>query len=130
MAQALVYSRLVARHKWHVLTGTVVLTLVFALIIAKVLNADTILIPLSCSVAFGLSVLWVFAKEKLHPAVETEGELNSLLPKGARVMGSIPRIAIPSDARSDRRLAIFASVVGVVLCLALISFLWEIHRVL
>jgi hypothetical protein len=107
-----------------------VLTLVFALIIAKVLNADTILIPLSSSVAFGLSLLWVFAKEKLHPAVETERELNSLLPNGARVMGLIPRIPIRSDARRDRRLAIFASVVCVVLCLALISFLWEIYRVL
>lgn len=134
MEQALAYSRLVVRHKWDVLTGTVVLTVVFALIIARLPNVHeatgTILIPLSCSVAFGLSVLWVFAKEKLHPAVKTERQLNSLLPKGARVMGLIPRIEIPSDARRDRRLASFASVVGVVLCLALISFLPEIHRVL
>lgn len=134
IVQALVYSRLVARHKWHILMGTFVLTLVFTVIIAKMPNVyearATSLIPLSSSVTFGLSIVCVLAKEKLNPAVKTEMELKSLLPKGARVMGLIPRIEIASDARRDRRLAIFACVVCVVLCLALIGFIWEIHLVL
>jgi len=57
-------------------------------------------------------------------------ELKSLLPKGARIMGLIPRIEIASDARRDRRLTIFACVVCVVLCLALISVIWKIDVVL
>jgi 4-amino-4-deoxy-L-arabinose transferase-like glycosyltransferase len=134
IVQALVYSRLVARRKWPILMGTFMLTLAFALIITKVPKVDEatgrILIPLSSSVAFGLSLVCVLAKEKLHPAVKTEKELKSLLPKGARVMGLIPRIEVASDARRDRRVAIFACVVCAVLCLALIGFLWEIHLVL
>jgi hypothetical protein len=134
MEQVLRCSRLVARHKWQILMGTVVPTLLFALIIAKVPNVyeatGTTLILLSSSVAFGLSVLWVFAKGKLHPAVRTERELNSMLPKSARVIGLIPHIAIASDTRSDRRLAILASIIGIVLCVTLICFLWEIYRVL
>src|ERR1700686_3841263 len=133
-AQALRYSRLVARHKWFILLGTFALTLVFTLIIAKLPNVfeatATVLIPLSSSVAFGLSIFCVLAKEKLNPAVKTEMELKSLLPKGARIMGLIPRIEIASDARRDRRSTIFACVVCVVLCLALISVIWGIHLVL
>lgn len=78
-------------------------------------------IPLSSAVAFGLSIFCVLAKEELNPAVKTAMELKSLLPKGARIIGLIPRIEIASDARRDRRLKIFACVVCVVLCLALIS---------
>jgi hypothetical protein len=133
-ALALRYSRLVTRHKWQLLIGTFALTLVFALIIAKLPNVygatATILISLSSSVAFGLSSFCVLAKEKLNPAIKTEMELKSLLPKGARIMGLIPRIESASDALRDRRLAIFACVVCVVLCLALIGVMWEIHLVL
>jgi hypothetical protein len=66
----------------------------------------------------------------LAPSVNTEMELNALLPKGARIMGLIPRIVIASDARRDRRLTIFACIVSGLLCLALISVIWKIHWVL
>ena len=66
----------------------------------------------------------------LAPSVNTETELNALLPKGARIMGLIPRIEIASDARRDRRLTISACIVCVVLCLALIGVVWKIHLVL
>ncbi len=86
-----------------------------------------LLILLSSSVAFGLSIFCVLAKEEFNPAVKTEMELKALLPMGARIMGLIPRIEIASDARRDRRLTISACVVCGVLCLALISVIWKIH---
>jgi uncharacterized protein involved in exopolysaccharide biosynthesis len=89
-----------------------------------------LLILLSTSVAFGLSIFGVLDKYKNNPAVNTEMELNALLPKGARIMGLIPRIVIASDARRDRRLTIFAYIVCGLLCLALISVIWKIHLVL
>jgi uncharacterized protein involved in exopolysaccharide biosynthesis len=89
-----------------------------------------LLILLSTSVAFGLSIFCVLKKDKNNPAVNTEMELNALLPKGARIMGMIPRIVIASDARRDRRLTIFACIVCGLLCLALISVIWNIHLVL
>jgi uncharacterized protein involved in exopolysaccharide biosynthesis len=89
-----------------------------------------LLILLSTSVAFGLSIFGVLEKYKNNPAVNTEMELNALLPKGARIMGLIPRIVIASDARRDRRLTIFAYIVCGLLCLALISVIWNIHLVL
>jgi uncharacterized protein involved in exopolysaccharide biosynthesis len=89
-----------------------------------------LLILLSSSVAFGLSIFCVLAKEGLNPAVNTEMELKALHPLGARIMGLIPRIQIASDARRDRRLTIVACVVCGVLCLALISVIWKIHLVL
>ncbi len=89
-----------------------------------------LLILLSSSVAFGISIFSVLAKDRLNPAVKTEMELKALLPKGARIMGLIPRIEIASDARRDRRLTISAWIVCVVLCLALIGVVWKIHLVL
>jgi uncharacterized protein involved in exopolysaccharide biosynthesis len=89
-----------------------------------------LLILLSSSVAFGLSIFCVLAKDRINPAVNTEMELNTLLPKGARIIGLIPRIEITSDARRDRQLTIFASIVCALLCLALISVIWKIHLVL
>jgi uncharacterized protein involved in exopolysaccharide biosynthesis len=89
-----------------------------------------LLILLSSSVAFGLSIFCVLAKDRINPAVNTEMELNTLLPKGARIMGLIPRIEITSDARRDRRLTIFATIVCLLLCLALISVIWKMHLVL
>ncbi len=89
-----------------------------------------LLILLSSSVAFGISIFSVLAKDRLNPAVKTEMELKALLPKGARIMGLIPRIEIASDARRDRRLTISACIVCVVLCLALIGVVWKIHLVL
>jgi uncharacterized protein involved in exopolysaccharide biosynthesis len=89
-----------------------------------------LLILLSSSAAFGLSIFCVLAKDRINPAVKTEMELKALLPKGARIMGLIPRIEIASDARRDRRLTISACIVCVVLCLALIGVVWKIHLVL
>jgi hypothetical protein len=89
-----------------------------------------LLILLSSSVAFGISIFSVLAKDRLNPAVKTEMELKALLPKGARIMGLIPRIEIASDARRDRRLTISACIVCVVICLALIGVIWKIHLVL
>src|ERR1700730_12204834 len=89
-----------------------------------------LLILLSTSVAFGLSIFGVLEKYRNNPAVNTEMELNALLPKGARIMGLIPRIVIASDARRDRRLTISAYIVCGLLCLALISVIWKIHLVL
>ena len=88
------------------------------------------LIPLSGFVAFGLSILLVLAKETLSPAIKTEMELLSLLPVSARVIGLIPRIEIAADARRDRRLAISASLVCILLCLSLIGVIWRIRLVL
>jgi uncharacterized membrane protein YqjE len=57
-------------------------------------------------------------------------ELNTLLPKGARIIGLIPHIEIASDASRDRRLVVIVGVICFVLCLALIGFIWEIHFIL
>jgi polysaccharide biosynthesis transport protein len=87
-----------------------------------------LLIPLSGLLALGLSILGVTVKDRLNPAVKTEMELKSLLPAGVRIMGFIPRIEIRSDARRGRRWAIFASVVCVLLCLALTGVIWRIRH--
>jgi len=87
--------------------------------------------PLEQSIAQALEYWRLVVKYKwLNPAVKTEMELKSLLPKGARIMGLIPHIEIASDARRDRRLTIFACIVCGLLCLALISVIWNIHLVL
>lgn len=88
------------------------------------------LIPLSGFVALGLSIFGVLVKDTVNPAVRTEMELKSLLPMGVRVMGLLPRIEIASDTRRQRRWAIFAFVVCVVLSLALIRVIWSIHPLL
>jgi len=88
------------------------------------------LIPLSALFAFGLSILSVLVKETLSPAIKTEIELKSLLPVSAKVIGLIPRIEIAADARRERRLAIFASLVCILLCLTLIRVIWQIRMVL
>ena len=88
------------------------------------------LIPLSGFVAFGLSILLVLAKETLSPAIKTEMELLSVLPLSAKVIGLIPRIQIAADARRDRRLAISASLVCILLCLSLVGVIWRIRLVL
>jgi polysaccharide biosynthesis transport protein len=88
------------------------------------------LIALSILAAFGLSIFMILAKEAHSPAIQTETELKSMLPKGVRIMGLVPRIEIAADARRNRRVAISASLVCIVLCLALISILWRIHLVL
>jgi polysaccharide biosynthesis transport protein len=88
------------------------------------------LIALSSLAAFGLSIFAVIAKQTLSPAIQTETELKSLLPKGARIIGVVPRIEIAADGRQNRRLAISASLVCILLGLALISVIWRIHLVL
>lgn len=65
-----------------------------------------------------------------NPAVKTEMELKSLLPKGAQIIGLIPRIEIASDARRDRWLVVCACIICFILCVALITFIWEIHAIL
>jgi hypothetical protein len=64
------------------------------------------------------------------PTVKSEMELKKLLPDGARIIGLIPRIEIPSGMRRDRLLVVTASVIYSVLLVALISLIWEIHRLL
>jgi polysaccharide biosynthesis transport protein len=85
------------------------------------------LILLSGLAALVISIFFVLAREALSPAIKTEMELKSLLPKGARIIGLIPRIQIAADARRDRRLAISAFLVSVLLCLALIRIIWHIR---
>lgn len=89
-----------------------------------------LLIALSGLVALGLSFLGVFVKDMINPAVKTEMELKSLLPKGIRIFGEIPLIEIVSDARRQRRLEISAFVVCVFLCLALIRVIWGMRLLL
>jgi len=88
------------------------------------------LIVVSGLVALAISISFVLAREVLKPAIRTEIELKSLLPKGARIIGLIPLIEIAADARRDRRLAISASVISVLLCLALIRIIWHIRLIL
>lgn len=87
-----------------------------------------LLIPFSGLVALGLSILGVTIKDRLNPAVKTEMELKSLLPTGVRIMGFIPRIETTSDTRRSRRLAICASLVCLLLCLALTGVIWRIRQ--
>jgi polysaccharide biosynthesis transport protein len=89
-----------------------------------------LLIPLCSLAALGFSLLYVLARKTLSPSIQTEMDLKSLLPVGVRVMGHIPHIEIPSDTRRQRRWAISAFVVCVVLCLALIGVIWDIHQLL
>jgi polysaccharide biosynthesis transport protein len=89
-----------------------------------------ILIPLAGFAAFALSVFCVFVGEALNPAIKTEAELKTLLPKGAKVMGLIPHIPIEADARRDRRIAISASLISLLLCLELIRVILHIRPVL
>jgi len=92
--------------------------------------ARKMLIPLAGFAAFALSVFCVFAGEALNPAIKTESELKTLLPKGAKVMGLIPHISIEADARRNQRIAISASLISILLCLALIHVILEIRAVL
>jgi polysaccharide biosynthesis transport protein len=87
-----------------------------------------LLIPASGLVAFGLSIFGVLVRDSLSSAVKTEMELKSLLPKGARIMGIIPHIETTAETRRRRRMAIYASVVCVLLCLALTSVIWGIRQ--
>lgn len=84
-------------------------------------------ILLSGFVALGLSIFGALVKDTINPAIKTETELKSLLPTGVRVMGQIPRIEIASDTRRQRRWAILAFVVCLVMCLALIRVIWDMH---
>ena len=86
-----------------------------------------VLIPLSGFVALGLSIFVVIAKELLSPAIKTEIELKSMAPTGVRVIGLIPHIQTSADDRHSRRVAIFASIVCLLLCVAEAGVLWRIH---
>ncbi len=85
------------------------------------------LIPACAVLALGLSIFWVFVKEQLSPVVKTETELKSLLPMGVPVWGFIPRIQVTSDAVQARRRAIGASVVCILLCVAIFGVIWSIR---
>jgi polysaccharide biosynthesis transport protein len=85
------------------------------------------LILLAGLVALGFSIFCVLVREELSPAVKTEMELKSLLPAGVRVWGFIPRIEVISDVRRERRLAICASLACILLSVALIRVIWQIH---
>jgi polysaccharide biosynthesis transport protein len=84
------------------------------------------LIPVSALFALGLSILCALIKEELSPAVKTETELKSLLPSGVRVWGFIPRIAITSDTLRARRWAISASLICLLLCVAIFGVIRQI----
>jgi polysaccharide biosynthesis transport protein len=81
------------------------------------------LIPLSALAALGLTIFFLVVKEEVSPAIKTEMELKSLLPAGVHVWGLIPHIQVLSDTRRQRRLAAFASLTCIVLCMALVEII-------
>jgi polysaccharide biosynthesis transport protein len=85
------------------------------------------LIVLSSVLAFGLALFAVIARDELSPAVKTETELVSLLPAGARIVGFIPRLETSLDARRSRNVAMVASLICILLCLALTRVIWGIR---
>ena len=85
------------------------------------------LIASSGSAALAISIFLVLVREALSPAVKTEMELESILPRGARIIGLIPPIKITADVRRARRLAVSLSLVSALLCLAVIRVIWQIH---
>jgi len=89
-----------------------------------------LLIPIGGLAAFAFSTVCVLVGKMLSPAIQTETELQALLPAGVRLMGQIPHIGVAADARRQSRLAIFAFSICVILCLALIGVVWEIRPLL
>jgi polysaccharide biosynthesis transport protein len=89
-----------------------------------------LLIPIGGLVAFAFSTVCVLVGKMLSPAIQTETELQALLPAGVHLMGQIPHIGVAADARRQWQLAIFAFSICVILCLALIGVVWEIRPLL
>ena len=89
-----------------------------------------LLIPIGGLVAFGFSTVCVLVGKMLSPAIQTETELQALLPAGVHLMGQIPHIGVAADARRQWQLAIVAISICVILCLALIGVVWEIRPLL
>jgi protein tyrosine kinase modulator len=92
--------------------------------------ARTMLIPLSGPIALLFSIFFVVSRESVSPAIKTETELKSLLPKNVRLVGLIPPIETAADTRRDRRLAISACLISGLLCAAVIGIIWHIRLVL
>jgi polysaccharide biosynthesis transport protein len=88
------------------------------------------LILASGFMSLGISIFLVLAREALNPAIKTETELKSLLPKGVGIIGLVPFIEVADDARRAWRLAISASLISILLGLALIRIIWQIRPVL
>jgi succinoglycan biosynthesis transport protein ExoP len=86
-----------------------------------------LLIPLSAVVALGLAALGAIISDGLRASVNTELELKYLLPKSIRIIGLIPRIETKSDVRRRRRHSLYASVICLLLCLALTGVIWRTH---
>jgi polysaccharide biosynthesis transport protein len=85
------------------------------------------LIAASGFLAFGLSILIVLLKEELNPVVKTEIELKSLLPSSVRIWSFVPRIDVASDTLRARRWTIGASVICILLCVAILGVIQQIH---
>lgn len=84
---------------------------------------------LSGWIALGLSVGFVTIKETLSPALKTEMEVKSMLPIGVPIVVLIPHVPAPGDSYRNRRRAIVASLICVVLCVVLTGVLWKVHSV-
>ncbi|MGB9423156.1 MAG: GNVR domain-containing protein [Candidatus Acidiferrum sp.] len=85
------------------------------------------LIAASGILSFGLSLLILFVKEEVNPVVKTEMDLKPLLPSAVRIWGFVPRIEVTADTLRARRWAIGASVLCILLCVAIFGVIWQIH---
>lgn len=85
------------------------------------------MISVSAFVALVLSIFIVIAKEFISPGIKTEAELKSLLPTGVRISGFIPVIHTSADDRMERRFALIACALCLLLCLAEAGLLWKMH---
>jgi polysaccharide chain length determinant protein (PEP-CTERM system associated) len=83
-----------------------------------------VLLALTLPLCFFLPAGVVIGAAEVRGTVNSERRLRSLLPDGTRVVGNIPMIETPSNARGRRRMAML-SVLGCLLCIAAVTaFLW------
>jgi polysaccharide chain length determinant protein (PEP-CTERM system associated) len=88
------------------------------------------LLLLALLASMALPCASVIGKEMLSARISTEAELKVMLPKGAQIVGLIPRISTAADRRGKLLVAITAVATSFLLCLSTAWLVWQMRPLL
>jgi len=86
-----------------------------------------ILLALAILAAMALPCAFVIGKDQLNAEISTEAELKTMLPKGTRIVGLIPRIETAPDRRRQTLVALSAMLISFALCGCTAWLVWQMR---
>lgn len=89
-----------------------------------------LLLVLAGLAALALPCILFVGKEVVASRITTETELRAMIPKGAKVIGLIPRIATPTDTRRNILVGAAALLTCAAFCAGAAWIVWRMHPLL